>query len=157
MTPLVSLVVDNFGVKYVGKDHGIHLKNTIEENYNATTEWDGRRYIGITLDWYYKRRQVNLSVPNYVTKYLKQLKHKLKKRQHQPYPSAPIIYGSKKQYSTSTSTAPFLDNKGKKFIQQVCGKFIFLGRSVDSTLLCPIARSKSTQYTSRTPLRKITL
>ena len=46
-----TLVVDNFGVKYVGEDHAIHLKNTIEENYIVTTEWDGQRYIGITLDW----------------------------------------------------------------------------------------------------------
>ena len=28
----ITLVVDNFGVKYVGKEHAIQLKNTIEEN-----------------------------------------------------------------------------------------------------------------------------
>ena len=76
---------------------------------------------------------------NYVTRALKQFKHKLQKKQHQPYPSAPIIYGSKNQYATPTSTAPFLDNKGKKFIQQVCGKFLFLGRAVESTLLFPVS------------------
>ena len=119
-----TLVVDDFGVKYVGEEHAIHLKKTMEENYTVTTEWDGRRYIGITLDWDYKRRQVHLSMPIYVTKYLKKLNHKLQKRQHQRYPSAPIIYISKKQYATPTSTASFLDNKGKKFIQQVCENFI---------------------------------
>ena len=77
-------------------------------------------------------------MPKYVTKALKQFKHNLQKNQHQPYPSAPIIYVSKKQYSTPTSTAPFLDSKGTKFIQLVCGKFLFLGRAVDSTFLCPI-------------------
>ena len=60
-----TLVVDNFGVKYVREEHGIHLKNTIEENYTVTTEWDGRRYIGIMLDWDYNRRLVHLSMPNY--------------------------------------------------------------------------------------------
>ena len=79
-----TLVVDGFVVKYVGEDQAIHLKNTIEENYTVTTEQDGRRYIGITLDWDYKRRQVHLSMSNYVTKSLKQFKHKLKKNQHQP-------------------------------------------------------------------------
>ena len=72
-----TLVVDNFEVKYMGEEHSIHLKNTIEENYTVTTEWDGRRYIGITLDWDYKRRQVHLSMPNYVTKALKKFNHKL--------------------------------------------------------------------------------
>ena len=69
----------------------------------------------------------------------KKFNHKLQKSQHQPYPSAPIIYGSKKQYATPKSTAPFLDNKGKNFIQQVCRKKLFLGKSVYSTLLCPIS------------------
>jgi hypothetical protein len=32
-----------------------------------------------------------------------------------------------------------LDKTEKKFIQKVCGKFLFLGRAVDSTLLCPIS------------------
>ena len=37
------------------------------------------------------------------------------------------------------STAPLLDKNGKGFIQRVCGKFLFLGRVVDPTLLCPIS------------------
>ena len=49
-----TIFVHGFGVKYVGEEHAIYLKNTIEENYTVTTEWDGRRYIGITLDWDYK-------------------------------------------------------------------------------------------------------
>ncbi len=56
-----------------------------------------------------------------------------------PYQSAPIQYGAKKQYATQESMAPLLDNKAKWFIQQVCSKFLFLGRAVDRTLLCPIS------------------
>ncbi len=69
----------------------------------------------------------------------KQFQHIAGKLQHSPYPSVPIQYGAKKQYATQESTAPLLDNKAKRFIQQVCGKFLFLGRAVDSTLLCPIS------------------
>ena len=72
-----TLVVDNFGVKYVGDDHAINLRDTIKENYTVTEEWDGRRYIGITLDWDYKKGQVHLFMPNYATKSLKQSNHKL--------------------------------------------------------------------------------
>ena len=56
-----------------------------------------------------------------------------------PFPTKPIKYGSKKQYATQESTAPLLDKKCKKFIQQVCGKLHFLGHTVNSTLLCPIS------------------
>jgi hypothetical protein len=38
-----------------------------------------------------------------------------------------------------TSQAPSLDAKGKKIIQQVCGKFFFLGQAIDGTLLAPIS------------------
>ena len=38
-----TLVVDDFGVKYVVKEHALHLKQTLEENYKVKTEWDGTR------------------------------------------------------------------------------------------------------------------
>ena len=66
-----TLVVDDFGVKYVGEKHALHLKQTLEEKYTVTTEWDGKRYIGITLGWDYTRRKVHLSMPGYVEKALK--------------------------------------------------------------------------------------
>ena len=45
------------------------------------------------------------------------------------------------------SQAPALDKKGKKYIQQVCSKFLFLGRAVDSTLLCPTSAIASQSAT----------
>jgi len=113
-----TLVVYDFGVKYVGKEHALHLKQTLEENYKVTLEWNGRRYIGITLDWDYKRQQVHLSMPGYIKKALKLFKHKRRKLQHQPYPSAIIEYGAKTQYATAQSTSPQLSKHGKKFIHQ---------------------------------------
>jgi hypothetical protein len=133
-----TLVVDNFGVKYVGKEHTRHLKKVLKMHYKLTSNWMGMHYIGITLDWDYKKRQVHLSMPNYVKKALKQFQHNAGTLQHSPYPSVPIQYGAKKQYATAESTAQLLDAKSKRFIQQLCGKFLFLGQAVDSTLLCPI-------------------
>eukprot|EP00956_Cyclotella_meneghiniana_P036650 scaffold128493_cov64-Cyclotella_meneghiniana.AAC.1 len=114
-----TLVVDDFGVKYVGEEHAQHLKKALEKDYTVTTEWDGRRYIGITLDWDYERRRVHLSMPGYVSKALKQFQHERPKvKQDAPYPSARIIYGAKKQYATEKSKAPLLNAKEKKFIQK---------------------------------------
>jgi hypothetical protein len=78
-------------------------------------------------------------MPNYVNKALKLFGHKIRKQQHTPYPCAPVIYGAKVQYAKQKTTSPPVDAKTKKFIQQVCGKFLFLARAVDSTLLCPIS------------------
>ena len=147
-----TLVVDGFGVKYVGEEHALHLKKALEAGYTVTTKWEGKRYIGITLDWDYKRRQVHLSMPNYITKALKQFKYESKRKQDASYPAVPIKYGAKKQYATKQSAAPPLDKKGKRFIQQVCGKFLFLGQAVDSTLLCPVSAiaSQSSNLTEDT-------
>ena len=46
-----TLVVDYFGVNYIGKEHAVHLKNVLEGHYKLTCDWTGRQYIGITLDW----------------------------------------------------------------------------------------------------------
>ena len=50
-----TLVVDNFGVKYVGKEHAEHLINCLkEETYKLTEDWTGNLYCGILLRWDYK-------------------------------------------------------------------------------------------------------
>ena len=134
-----TLVVDDFGVKYTDKNDVLHLQRVLEEDYKITTDWDGNRYIGITIDWDYKRRQVHLSMPGYIKAALTLFQHKPRNKQHSPFQSTPIQYGATTQYATTASTAQPVDAKTKKFIQQVCGKFLFLGRAVDSTLLCPIS------------------
>ena len=41
-------VMDNFGVKYVGKEHAEHLIEYNKENYYITEDWEGKRYLGLT-------------------------------------------------------------------------------------------------------------
>ena len=128
-------MVDNFGVKYVGEEHVHRLQRVLKKHYDIKSDWSGQRYIGITLLWDYHQQQVHLTMPGYVKKALTLFQHNVHKRQNAPYPMTEIKYGAKQQYAQQESTAPPLDEKGKKFIQQVCGKFLFLGRAVDSTLL----------------------
>ena len=125
---------------YEGIEHAQHLKETLEIDYTVTCDWEGKRHIGITIDWDYKHRQVHLSMPGYVQTALNQFQHLAPRRpQHAPFPCARINYGAKKQYATTPSTAPAIDAKNKKYIQRVCGKLLFLGRAVDPTLLCPVS------------------
>ena len=53
-------------------------------------------------------------MPTYANKALKQFQHTLKKKQHQSFPSAKIIYRAEKQYATQQSSAPLLDKKKKE-------------------------------------------
>jgi hypothetical protein len=44
-----TLVVDDFAVKYVGKQHAEHLRNVLLQTYELTTDWTATVYSGMTL------------------------------------------------------------------------------------------------------------
>jgi hypothetical protein len=58
-----SLVVDDLGVKYVRQEHAEHLMTCIKKNYNISSNWNGTAYCGLTLDWDYENRTVDLAMP----------------------------------------------------------------------------------------------
>ncbi len=55
--------------------------------------------------------------------------------QHQLYPHGKPTYRAKAQYTENVDTSPPLDKKGKKYIQEVIGTFLYYARCVDSTML----------------------
>jgi hypothetical protein len=70
-----TLIVDDFGMKYVGKEHAMHLISILKEHYKISEDWLGSKYIGITLDWDYRNRRVHLSMSGYITKALQCFGH----------------------------------------------------------------------------------
>ena len=47
-----TLVVDDFGVKYKGKQHADHLLGILQNEFTDVSEdWKGSLYVGITLEW----------------------------------------------------------------------------------------------------------
>jgi hypothetical protein len=73
-----TLVVDDFGVKYIGKEHVHHLLQVLRQDYKIEKDWEGTRYrmyLGITLDWDYTKRKVHLSMPSYVENALARFGH----------------------------------------------------------------------------------
>ena len=69
-----TLIVDDFGVKYVGKEHADHSIKCIKENYDITEDWEGKRYLRLTFDWNYDTCSVHLSMTNYIPNALKRFK-----------------------------------------------------------------------------------
>ena len=146
-----TLVVDDFGVKYVGKEHAEHLIQVLNEHYTIDTDWEGTRYIGLTLDWDYNGRKVHLSMPEYVAKALKRFGHEYPtKPQHQPHPHTERTYGATVQYAQAQDESPLLEPGEKSHIQQVLGVFLYYGRAVDSTILVALSAIASAQATPTT-------
>ena len=80
-----------------------------------------------------------MHMPGYIKKALTIFKHNPSKQENQSFPYTPIKYGCRKQYAKSPSSAPPLNQKGNKFIQQACSKFLYFESAADSTLLVPIS------------------
>ena len=70
-----TLTVDDFGIKYVGKQHAEHRMATLRHYYKMTTDWNGTIYCGITPKWNYDEGYVDISMPNYVAKNLIEYNH----------------------------------------------------------------------------------
>jgi hypothetical protein len=60
---IFSLVVDDFGVKYTGKENADHLIQALMKDYTISIDLKGEIFCGITLNWEYIKRTVNLSIP----------------------------------------------------------------------------------------------
>ena len=77
-----ALVVDDFGDKYIGKQHAYHLIESIIKYYPVDFDWAGGLYFEIKLDWnYYQPRSIDLFMPKYIPSTL----HKFQKQ----YPKIP--------------------------------------------------------------------
>ncbi len=122
-----SLVVDNFGVKYIGEEHAQDLLQMVQKYYTCSFEKEGERYCGLTIKWDYVGKKVHLSMPSYVKKALKCFQHPppivLQDQLHQHVKKP---YGEKVQLANSLDTSPPLNKAGKKFIQEVTGVFLYL-------------------------------
>ena len=145
-----TLCVDDFGVKYVGDEHFQHLQTSLNKHYVTSIDMTGTRYLGLTLDWDYEKREVHLSMLDYVPDALVRFQHQApRKPQHQPYPHVETTYGAKQQFAADDDTSPLLNAADKKFIQEVVGTFLYYARAVDATML-PALGSIATQQSKPT-------
>jgi hypothetical protein len=133
-----SLLVDGFAVKYVGKKHTDHLRNTLLQSYELTTDWEEKLYSGMSLKWYYKNRTWDISIPGYVSNVLSKFQHDAPKHpQHTPSKYVTPVYGTKTQYATKDETPP-LTAKQCLTIKKITGSVLYCAIAVDPNVLMPL-------------------
>ena len=68
---MFCLLVDDFGIEYVGERHALHLKSVLAKHYDITVNWKGDLYSGINLEWNYNpvhtKRTVHLTMDDYIS------------------------------------------------------------------------------------------
>ena len=104
-----SLVVDNFGVKYVRKENANHLIQALQKLYTIFIDWASSLFYGLTIAWDYAARNCDISMPNYLQTALHKFQHPAPKRlQHVPHSWSKPNYGSHVQYATDDYYSPLL-------------------------------------------------
>jgi hypothetical protein len=152
------LVVDDFAIKYVGKEHAQHLLDKIKEKYTIKEDWEASKYIGITSIFGketsgLQRRYVTKSMPGYYDKALKRFGViKTNRKVNTPIKYEPPVYGSKQQQLVHHDNSQPLDAAGKQRIQEIVGCLLFPARCVDSVILHAVTKlgqeqAKPTQAT----------
>ena len=61
-----SLVIDDFGVKYTGKENTDHLIQAPQKLYTISIDWNGYLFCGIIIDWDYAVHTCDISIPEYL-------------------------------------------------------------------------------------------
>ena len=110
-----SLVVDDFGIKYECQEDITHLLDALKTIYPISEDWDGKLYCGLNLEWSYYKREVLVSMPNYVTKALQTFQHPTPKRApYAPHQWTQPNYGATKQLATPLDTSPPITEERKR-------------------------------------------
>ena len=53
--------MDDFGVKYVGRENVVHLLTALKTFYNKiSVDWEGKLFCDITLNWDYQNKHIDL-------------------------------------------------------------------------------------------------
>ena len=77
-----SLYVDDFGIKYVVKQHAEHLMVVLQDQYKILSDWKGKRYLGLNIDWEYENRILHLLILGFLAESLTIFLHKHPRKPH---------------------------------------------------------------------------
>jgi hypothetical protein len=151
--PISFSLVDDFGVKYVGKHHALHLLEALRHLNTVTEDWAGTLSNGLTIGWNYAARYVDISMPHYLPAVFHRFQHRAPAK-HQGAPHAWTVptYGANVQYATTPDDSPVLAPADITDIQQKVGSLLYYAVGVDPFMRVALgtiasAQSQATAHT----------
>jgi hypothetical protein len=144
-----SLIVDDFGVEYVGIKHFNFLLNILKKYHGVQFNMAGNKLAGITIKWDYPGKCCQISMPGYIDNLFIKFKHpRPSKPRLSPYTCLPISYGAKTQFAPSDDASELLDDACKQRIQEIVGALLYYARAVDNKLLVALSAIAVRQATA---------
>eukprot|EP00804_Cyclotella_cryptica_P009041 CCRYP_003144-RB/>CCRYP_003144-RB protein AED:0.42 eAED:0.43 QI:0/0/0/1/0/0/2/0/355 len=122
---MFTLIVDDFGVEYVGLSHAHHLRDVLQTGGSLRRHQPRLELLSALLPTHHERRPSSLNITTPPPK----------KRQLSPFKATPIVYGAKTQFSADPDNSPPLPTEGIKRVQGIVGALLYYARAVDNKLL----------------------
>ena len=141
-----SLIVDDFGVEYVGIEHFNFLLDILKKYHGVQFNMAGDKLAGIAIKWDYPNRRCRISMPGYIDNMLIKFKHpRPSKPRLSPHACLPIAYGATTQFAPDDDASAILPEDRKRRIQEIVGSLLYYARAVDNKLLVALSAIASRQ------------
>jgi Reverse transcriptase (RNA-dependent DNA polymerase) len=141
-----TLVVDDFGIKYIKQEDLDHLLSVLCQHYAISVDPTGSKYLGLDIEWDYNARTCCISMPGYVERALQRFQHIVPtKSEDAPHTCERPIYGAAIQLTAAPDMSPPLSPNDTKRVQEIIGTLLYYARAIDNTMLPAIGTIASQQ------------
>jgi hypothetical protein len=140
-----ALVVDDFAVVWSSKRAMNHLLSTLRRLYTVKVDYEGNKYLGITIAIDRMQRHVTLSMPGYIAKLLKRVRPNGVKPASTPSIYSPPNYKNTRTQTATVDESPLASKEQQLELQIVVGTLLYYARTVDPSILTVVHELGSTQ------------
>jgi hypothetical protein len=120
------LILDNFGVEYVGLEHLIYLLDILKKFHGVQYNMAGNKLSAMDIEWNYAARFCRISMPGYIFLLLLIYKYPHPAKPWlSPYKCLPIAYGSKLHITPDPDALELLNANRKCHGQAIVSSLLY--------------------------------
>jgi hypothetical protein len=109
------LIVDNFGIKYVGLKHFNHLLDLLKKYHGVQVNMAGDKLASMDINWDFAGKRCCINMPGYIDNLLLKFKHPCPHKPClSPHKCLPISYGATMQLTPESDTSDLVDDVCKQ-------------------------------------------
>ena len=133
---MFALVVEDFGVDFVGKEHVKHLTDTLRMHFDITEDQSCEKQLSIDLQWDCIKRAVRLSMKNCIKQFLIRFNRLIPSKPcHSPHANKAPTHGDKIQCASTPDELSSLDIEQTKRMQAIVGSLLCYARAFDKKII----------------------
>jgi hypothetical protein len=140
-----ALVVDDFAVVWSSSKAMHHFLRTLRKLYTVKVDYQGQKYLGLSIHINRVQRHVTLSMPGYIARLLKRVRPQGIKGASTPSNYSPPNYKGPGAQTATVDLSPLASAQQQHELQVVVGTLLYYARTVDPSILTAVHELGSVQ------------